>query len=322
MKKLFTLILTSLMLLLPLTAQEDVIPLTVEESEDISFEDMSDEEFDAYLETLADEMGISYDELIDILKTEDDTISFEDEDGAAVTTTGIEDDLSYMRLYTNEATGFDALIADSANLLSDKEKDALLEEISPITEWGNAAFYTSDINCGTSTSEVAADMYEQLFGREVSGTIFFLDMHNREIYIYSDGKVYDTVTDNYAQTITDNVYKLAGSGDYFACAAKAFGQIRTLLEGGKIAQPMKHVSNYLLALILALIFCYLYMKKSPKTESEKAQPKPTPVFKGTIDDINVNKGRLTSVVMSSSSGGGSRGGGGGGHSGGGGGHRF
>ena len=325
MKKIFTLILASFMLLLPLTAQEDVISLSTEDSEDISFEGMSDEDFYAYLENLADEMGISYDELIDILESEDDTISYEDEDGAAVTTTGYdddEDDLSAMRLYKNDSTGYKAFIVDDAGLLSDKEKDDLLNDMIPITQWGNAYFHTDDGNYGMSTEDLAAEFYEQVYGRDTSGTIFLVDMHERMLWIHSEGDVYKVINSNYAQSITDNVYKFASNGDYYGCANKVFTQIETLLSGGKIAQPMKHISNYLLALILALIICYLYMKSNGKTADDKAQAKPAPIFHGTIDGIAVTKGKLTSVVMSSSSGGGGSRGGGGGHSGGGGGHRF
>ena len=325
MKRFLTLLLASLMLMLPLTADDDIIPLGVEDSsEGSSFDGMSDDEFYAYLENLADQMGMGVDELIDILKVDDDTISLEGEDGAAVLTTGIDDDedLSAMRLYTNDATGYEAFIADDAGLLSDKEKDDLLNDMIPITQWGNAYFHTDDGNYGLSTESLAPELYEQIYEPGTSGTIFLIDMYERMLYIHSEGDVNKVINSNYARSITDNVYKLAGDKEYYACAKKAFNQIETLLAGGKIAQPMKHISNYLLALILALIICFIYMKSSSKTQDEKAQPKAEPIFNGTLANISVTKGRLTSRTIQSSSGGGSRGGGGGGHSGGGGGHRF
>ena len=59
MKRFLTLLLASLMLMLPLTADDDIIPLGVEDSsEGSSFDGMSDDEFYAYLENLADEMGM------------------------------------------------------------------------------------------------------------------------------------------------------------------------------------------------------------------------------------------------------------------------
>lgn len=326
MKRFLTLLLASLMLMLPLTADDDIIPLGVEDSsEGSSFDGMSEDDFFAYLENLADQMGMGVDELIDILGVDDDTISLEGEDEDSVTTTGYSDgdvDSSARRLYTNDATGYEVFIADDAGLLSDKEEDDLLNEMIPITQWGNACFYTTDKAFRMSTDELSAELYERYYGPGTSGTIFLVDMNERMLWIHSDGDVYKVVNSNYAQTITDNVYKLASAGDYYGCASKVFGQIGTLLSGGRIAQPMKHVSNYLLALILALIICYIYMKTSSKTQDEKAQPKAEPIFNGTLANISVTKGRLTSRTIQSSSGGGSRGGGGGGHSGGGGGHRF
>ncbi|MBR7079658.1 MAG: TPM domain-containing protein [Treponema sp.] len=338
MKKFVTLLLASFMFLVPLTAQEDVIPLSIEDSDDYysieeDFQDLLSE-VNALLVSLGEDelpADADLDDVIEVLDKyglldEDESGDglYLDDGASSVVTTGYDDDedLSALRLYLNEETGFEAYIADDAGLLSEKEKDALLNDLIPITQWGNACFFTSDKNYGVSTEELAAEFYEQLYEPDTSGTIFLVDMNERMLWIHSEGEVYKTINDNYAQTITDNVYKLASASDYYGCASKVFGQIGTLLSGGKIAQPMKHISNYLLALILALIICFIYMKSSSKTQDEKAQPKAEPIFNGTLANISVTKGRLTSRTIQSSSGGGSRGGGGGGHSGGGGGHRF
>ncbi len=49
------------------------------------------------------------------------------------------------------------------------------------------------------------------------------------------------------------MYRYASGGDYFSCADEAFQQIFALLQGNRIAQPMKYISNALLAVILALL---------------------------------------------------------------------
>ena len=228
--------------------------------------------------------------------------------------------------YTNEETGYTAAVLDQADLLTDADEQLLLDEMIPLTEWGNAIFCSSTTDRGSSAQDLAATIYEELFGHGASGSIFLIDMYRRRLEIHSDGTVYQTITADYAQSITDNIYRMAGSGDYYSCAVEAFRQMNTLLAGGRIRQPMKHASNYLLALTLALLICYLYMERSPKTDDEKAQPKADPVFKGTLAGISVTPGRLTKRIIESSSrgSGGSHhsGGGGGGHSGGGGGHGF
>ncbi len=226
--------------------------------------------------------------------------------------------------YTNSETSLSAKVMDEADLLSAEEEKMLLSEMQNMTQWGNALFYTTTQNAGVSSQELAAITYERVFGKDSDGSIFLIDMNQRRLEIRSYGAVYGTITNDYAQTITDNIYKKASGGNYYDCASEAFKQMTTLLAGGKIRQPMKYISNYLLALALALIICYFYMRSQPKTSNEKAQPKADPVFNGTINNISVTKGRLSSRVIQSSSGGGGRsgGGGGGGHSGGGGGHSF
>lgn len=352
MKKLTTLILAAFMIFIPLSAQEDVIPIgeseySEEELEElyglfgdlgINIEDLVDdtnfdaEEYDDYLtydedlnelinavNSVLEQMGedtlpanASIEEVFDTI----DRYNLLDEEDSA-SPKSVES-----RLYENAETQYKALVKDEADLLSDEEEKILLNEMTSLTEWGNVFFATADYSWSGSTEDLAATLYENEFGKGASGAIFIIDMNKRNIWIHSDGNVNKIVTPNYCQSITDNIYKMATGGDYYSCASKAFTQINTLLAGGKISQPMKHISNYLIALIIALIICYIYMKKSPKTKDEKAQPKGDPIFNGTLNDISVKEGRLTTRVIQSSSGGGSRGGGGGGHSGGGGGHSF
>ncbi|MBP5359426.1 MAG: TPM domain-containing protein [Treponema sp.] len=233
-------------------------------------------------------------------------------------TTGTE----YQTLtYTNNETRYTAIVRDGANIMSDEEEKKLLDDIKALTQWGNAIVYTTYEGSGSSAEDFAATVYEDTFAPGENGAIFLIDMDRRWLQIHTDGSVNKIVTPNYCQSITDNVYKMATIGDYYSCVSEAFKQMTTLLEGGKISQPMKHASNALFAIIIAMIICYIYMKSNGKTESERYQKPASPVFNGSLNNLTVTKGRLTSVTHSSSSGGGSRGGGGG-HSGGGGGHGF
>ena len=106
-------------------------------------------------------------------------------------------------------------------------------------------------------------MYDSLFGTE-SGTLLVIDMGQRVLYIKSNGSVSTIVSNAYSNTITDNVYRYASEGDYYTCASKAYSQIYTLLDGGKIAQPMRYISAALLALILGLTVNYLIVRTVSK----------------------------------------------------------
>lgn len=223
--------------------------------------------------------------------------------------------------WENEQTGFQVLIEDDANLLVNEEREALLEEMKGITQYGHAIFKTVDEN-SSSVGGYAERFYQSKFGRD-SGTIFLIDMDNRKIWIYSDGEVYKVITKSYADTITDNVYRHASAADYYYCASKAFQQITELLSGHRIAQPMKYISNFLLSLVVGLLINFgiaTFLSKAWNAEDKELLS----VAKNELRCINrenilVHSESIYSPV-SSSSGGSSGGSGGGG--GGGGGHSF
>ena len=165
-----------------------------------------------------------------------------------------------------------------------------------------------------------------MFGTD-SGTLFVIDMDQRNIWIHSDGAVYEVITTAYANTITDNVYRYASKGDYYGCASEAFRQIHELLRGRRIAQPMKYISNALLALILALLVNYglvigFTRLRKPKKEEILASIHRRFDYRN-LHAVYTHQTKIYDPVSGGSSGGGSSSGGGGGSSsGGGGGHSF
>ena len=236
-------------------------------------------------------------------------------------------------LLQNPETGFYVSVEDAADLLTDEEEISLLTDLLPMTEYGNASVATGYSDDFQSTYDFAADCYEALFGKGTeSGTMFMIDMENREIYIYNDGENLRNIDKGYAYVITDNVYKYASREEYYQCILEAYRQLRDVLEGRKIAQPMKYASNALLALALAMILNYVILRLtgSAKTPSDRkildsivftsAVAAPMAVFTGTSKRYSPPS--RSSGGGGGFSGGGGGGGGGGGHTGGGGGHRF
>lgn len=228
--------------------------------------------------------------------------------------------------YINSETGYRVIVEDDAGLLTDTERAALAESMEEITAYGNVAFKSIADN-NTFTSAYADGYYKSVFGKS-SGTVFLIDMDNRNIYIFSDGKIYDMVTPAYAETVTDNVYRYASDEEYFLCASKAFEQITALLKGHRIAQPMKYISNALLALIIGLLLNFglaIYLSKPWRTEKEELLGVVYKRF--TTSRLTASFLTQTKTYSPRSSGGGGHGGGGhggggGGRSGGGGGHSF
>ena len=229
-------------------------------------------------------------------------------------------------VYTNSETGYSVIIEDDASLLSNDEKIQLAETMKDITPYGDVAFKSIDYN-SYSTETYIERYYNSIFGTG-SGTVFLIDMDNRNIWIYSDGSIYSTITTAYANVITDNVYAYASDKDYFTCANKAFIQEAALLQGRRISQPMKYISNALLAIAIAILINYFIVRQTSRVRKASDNEIVNGVFaNNAFNNVSVNFIRQTrtySPRSSSSSGssGGHSGGGGGGHSGGGGGHSF
>ena len=221
----------------------------------------------------------------------------------------------------NFDTDYELIITDEADLLSDDEERKLAEKMYEITRYGNVGFYSSD-EINSSTENLAKRIYNRYFGCE-SGVIFVIDMYNREIYFWTDGKIGDYLTEDYCYTIADNIYKKATKKDYYGCAYKGYDQVNALLEGRKIAQPMKYISNTLLAVCLGMIVTYLIAlllskgKKATTKEEVASMMHSFYIINPSV--VFTHQTKKYDPPSSSSSGGGGGGGGGGGH---GGGHSF
>jgi uncharacterized protein len=233
--------------------------------------------------------------------------------------------------YKNPDTGYTVVIEDEASLLSESEELALIDVMIPLTKYGCIGFVSTNYN-NTSQKYYAEARSHENFGRMVPQSVFLIDMDNRQIYIYSDNANYKVITDAKATYITDNIYKDATAGDYYLCAYRAYEQMYTLLNGGQINEPMRHISAALLGILFSMLICFIIISAHAKLK----QPSVEELLKVTQRDVKASE---PSVMLekqtkkyspqSSGSGGGgggggghSGGGGGGGHSGGGGGHGF
>ena len=228
----------------------------------------------------------------------------------------IEDD-------TTSEPQYRVVVEDDAHLLSDEEIEKLKDKMSSLTKYGHIAFKTINQN-SMSASAYAESYYHQTFGTE-SGSVFLIDMYNRKIWIFSDGRNFQYITYSKASSITDNTYKYAHSGDYYKCAYYTFDQMEAIFEDRKIPEPMRYTSNGVIAVVLAFFINFLVVLSHARIKEAKY----TEVAKGCDIDFNlgavnadkIGTHRVYSPQSSGSSSGGG-GGGGGGSSGGGGGHSF
>ncbi len=209
---------------------------------------------------------------------------------------------------------YDLIIEDDASLLSEQEAVMLKEKMQTLTQYGNIIFKSIRNNNSSSTYEYAKNYYYSKYGND-SGTILIIDMQYRYVYIVSAGNNYATITTKKAEVITDNIYRYLSSQKYYEGASKAFEQLDTLLEGGKIFEPMRYISNVLIALIVSafLNFFFIMRKSAFKKVTNKELVKDCVIAFSTANIIGNVIGTTKRYSPRSSSSGGS----GGGHSGGG-----
>ncbi len=242
-------------------------------------------------------------------------------------------------VYQNPDTKYKVVIEDEEDLLTDAQEANVAEAMQEITAYGNVAFLSAHEGRNSKeTAKAAEEHYLEYFGN-TDGVIFMIDMRSRYLYIYSNKALYKVINRGYAETITDNVYKDASAGAYATCAIEAYGQMLSLLQGQRISQPMKYVSNTLLGITIGFLLTFLwvllwYKKHMPTKENKLEMVKKDVKFIGTqvtgetTEETYYPQGRRTE--SSGFGGGGSSGGfggggggfGGGGSSGGGGGHSF
>ncbi len=230
------------------------------------------------------------------------------------------------RNYKNDDTGYSVIIEDDASLLSDIEIERIIEDMIPLTEYGNILFKSINSN-STTASSYAESYYHSKCDMRSNGSLFLIDMDNRKIYIFSDGQNYKVITSSKAEIITDNIYRYASNKDYYTCASEAYKQMNSLLAGYKISEPMRYRSNILIALVLGFFINFLVILSKTKVHSasdSEILKKAKISFKIlNVTSRKVGESKVYSPQSSgSSSGGSSGGGGGGGSSGGGGGHSF
>lgn len=153
--------------------------------------------------------------------------------------------------YTNPDTGFRVWILDDQDLLTDSGESDLLQQMIPITQYGDVIFWST----GESTyNEIEqAKIKRQSLCRNNSSCILEINTGKRKVTFQSDGAINRIVSASYARSVTDNASGRASSGDYYGCAVEVYSEVLTLLQGNRIAEPMKYISFVVIGLMLSFV---------------------------------------------------------------------
>ena len=218
-------------------------------------------------------------------------------------------------------------VLDGADILTEEEETKLRTDMLPVTAWFPAAFVTTDDTGNTSAERFSLREYDRLFATEPEGGVLFLfdfdtsDSDGRQLYIRVSDRS-DKLSVAKCETITDNVFRYARDGKYYDCASKAFFQINEVLSSRPMPQPMKHMSNLLIAVCAGLLIVFVVSNARTQIKRPDVVYQLDKNAKRDVRLVNASQ-RLISTRRyrrsESSGGGGDHSGGGGGHSGGGGG---
>ncbi len=153
--------------------------------------------------------------------------------------------------WRNSSTGYQAVIEDEINLLTSQEERQLLDEMIPLTEYGNVAFWSTREYASGKLSQAEARRYA-LFELQ-SASILVINMNLRTVTIQSYGKLSDVITVSRANSITSHVGGNLTDGRYYSVSADAFSRMNSLMRAERIAQPMKVLSEICIALMVGLL---------------------------------------------------------------------
>lgn len=220
---------------------------------------------------------------------------------------------------------YEVYIDDDSELMTREEREALEEQLSELTVYGNMVFLDTGYHSYSDARKYAEARYRDLCGME-PGVVFLIDMYNREIWLAATGSPRNKLTSAICYEITDKTYLYATAGDYYACASATFAEVQHILEGGYLFPVMRILISLFLSLIAALIINLIRLVSS-RTIPSKQKNSPTlyGIFRKKRSHKEIYKTvkkRYHQGSSGGSGGGGSSSGGGGGGGFSGGGHSF
>lgn len=227
----------------------------------------------------------------------------------------------FLLLHTNKvyANGYSFVIEDDADLYTSEEEEMLKADYNDIADNQNVYVKTTTDTGDSSTAYYAQQFYNSKFG-DTSGTIFLIDMNNRQVYIYSNNATAYLITSKISNVITDNVYRYLTKEKYYEGTNKALYQMYKALHGMSIESPMLKITSILMGILLGFILTFYGVLFSSIQKKKDSTDDRNSLMKHEFNCSNLTKTFIrtyTESSSSSSSGGGSSSGGsssGGGHS--------
>ncbi|MBR3210397.1 MAG: TPM domain-containing protein [Bacilli bacterium] len=187
-------------------------------------------------------------------------------------------------LYKNSNNSYEARIVDHANLLTQNEKEKLLKEMIPLTDYGNILFFSTD---ATTEEYYAIHVYQSFYGTS-TGSLFMIDAEHNKTSIFSEGKNKQIITNYKVYSIDKSLSSYMSQKNYYGCASHAFSKFNTLLSGGIVLEPLRYASSVFIALTLSFLLSFLFLLFKYKNKTNINQEELYD-FHHTQGKVTVNK---------------------------------
>lgn len=126
-----------------------------------------------------------------------------------------------------------ASIEDKADVLTDSEENELLSQAGSLSDETDFEIrvVTIDDAQGKETGEYAEDYFESL-STTFEGGCYILDLDNREYYVATYGDLQYYLTDDRIDSLLDDAYDYASSGDWEGLLASMLSDTKDFYEDG------------------------------------------------------------------------------------------
>lgn len=153
------------------------------------------------------------------------------------------------------------ILVDEIDLLTEDEEKRVQEAMMPISKGGDVLFCA--IRQNGDTNILASRMFDKYISKQTdaNGILFLIDMHQRNIYIYSRGNMERIITRSDAYNITADNSRYATTGKYADCAVNVFSTIAGIMEGetNSALSTVRIFCDVLTAAIVGLLIAYCFI---------------------------------------------------------------
>lgn len=164
-------------------------------------------------------------------------------------------------VYEHE-NGYQAIILDQDNVLSETHISKLTAKMKPITAYGNVALII-----GTDYEDSAytypQDYISQQWGQE-SAIVLAVDWKEKELGYDSEGALRCYISDSQAKVWQYEQEDYLDSEDYYICLAGVLEKINETLEEIQDTGSLKYIAFAMLSLIVAMVIMYYVVNRSMK----------------------------------------------------------